>query len=86
MSEHRLGRAVIERPRRGMRLSSRRLTGHKKTLAKLTEEASTDGLLSPYLVKTRNRTKSFSDSLGALRRWLRCDISRCLPTRRSPKR
>lgn len=74
MSEHRLDRIVIERPRGGMRLSSRRLQGHKKNLEKLTEVASTDGLLSPYLIKTREKTKYFSDHLGPMRRWLRSKV------------
>lgn len=74
MSEHRLDRIVIERPRSGMRLSSRRIKGQKKTLEKLTEIASTDGLLSPYLIKVRNKTKHFSDHLGPIRRWLRSKV------------
>ena len=74
MSEHRLDRIVIERPRSGMRISSRRLKGHKKNLEKLTEIASTDGLLSPYLIKTRGKTKYFSDHLGPMRRWLRSKV------------
>jgi hypothetical protein len=71
MSEHRLGEVVIERPRGGMRISLKKITGYKKALQKITDEAITDGLLSPYLVKTRRRTKYFSDNLGPLRRWLR---------------
>lgn len=70
MSEHRLNESVIERPREGWRISSRRLKGQKTFLIKLTEEASTDGLLSPYLIKPRNKTKCFSDCLGPLKRWL----------------
>ncbi|GEM_PF-862854 len=70
MSEHRLGEIVIERPRGGMRISAKKLTGYKKELQKITEEASEDGLLSPYLIKIRKRTKHFSDHLGPLRRWL----------------
>jgi hypothetical protein len=71
MSEHRLGEVVIERPRGGMRISLKKVTGYKKELKKITDEAAADGLLSPYLVKTRRRTKYFSDNLGPLRRWLR---------------
>ena len=70
MSEHRLGEIVIERPRGGMRISAKKLTGYKKELQQITEEASEDGLLSPYLIKIRKRTKHFSDHLGPLRRWL----------------
>lgn len=74
MSEHRLDRIAIERPRGGMRMSSRKLPGHRKTLQKITEIASTDGLLSPYLIKTREQTKYFSDHLGPIRRWLRSKV------------
>jgi hypothetical protein len=77
MSEHRLDRIVIERPRGGMRISLKKLNGYKKNLAKITEEASTDGLLSPYLikpVKIVHKTKHFSDCLGPLRRWLRSKV------------
>jgi len=74
MSEHRLGEIVIERPRGGMRISAKKLTGYKKELQKITEEASEDGLLSPYLIKIRRRTKHFSDHLGPLRRWLRSKV------------
>jgi hypothetical protein len=74
MSEHRLDRIVIERPRSGMRLSSRKIKGQRKILQKITEIASTDGLLSPYLIKTRERTKYFSDHLGPLHRWLKSKV------------
>jgi hypothetical protein len=74
MSEHRLSEIVIERPRSGMRISSRRLKGQKKQLNKLTEVASEDGLLSPYLIKPRNKSKYLSDHLGPLRRFLRSHV------------
>ncbi|HEY9853981.1 MAG TPA: hypothetical protein V6D28_31220 [Leptolyngbyaceae cyanobacterium] len=74
MSEHRLGEIVIERPRGGMRISAKKLKGYKKTLHQITQEATEDGLLSPYLIKIRKRTKHFSDHLGPLRRWLRSKI------------
>lgn len=74
MSEHRLDRIVIERPRGGMRISLRKVKGQKISLIKLTEEASTDGLLSPYLIKPRNKTKYFSDCLGPLYRWLESHV------------
>lgn len=70
MSEHRLSEIVIERPRHGMRCSSRRLKGTKKALNRLTAEARDDGLLSPYLIKVRQGTKELSDHLGPLRRLL----------------
>ncbi|KAF3888063.1 MULTISPECIES: hypothetical protein [Nostocales] len=76
MSEHRLGEIVIERPRHGMRISLRKCTGYKKTLQKITDEAGEDGLLSPYLIKPRHRTKSFSDHLGPLYRWLRSKVGK----------
>lgn len=73
MSEHRLGESVIERPRGGMRISLKKLTGYKKALQKITDEAIVDGLLRPYLIKPKQivaQTKHFSDRLGPLRRWL----------------
>lgn len=74
MSEHRLSEIVIERPRGGMRISLKKLKGFKKQLHKLTEEASEDGLLSPYLIKPRNKSKYLSDHLGPLRRFVRSHI------------
>ena len=74
MSEHRLSENVIERPRGGHRISSRRVKGQKIALVKLTEEASTDGLLSPYLIKPRKKTKWFSDCLGPLYQWLQSHV------------
>lgn len=74
MSEHRLAENVIERPRGGMRISSRKVKGQKIALIQLTEEASTDGLLSPYLIKPRRKTKSFSDCLGPLYQWLQSHV------------
>lgn len=76
MSEHQLSEIVIERPRSGMRCSSRKLKGVKKALDRLTQEASDDGLLSPYRLKVRNRTKSLSDHLGPLRRLLRSFVGK----------
>ena len=74
MSEHRLSEIVIERPRNGMRISLKKLKGFKKQLHKLTEEASQDGLLNPYLIKPRNKSKYLSDHLGPLRRFLRSKV------------
>ena len=74
MSEHRLSEIVIERPRSGMRISLKKLKGYRKRLRKLTEEASEDGLLSPYLIKPRNKSKYLSDHLGPLRRLLRSRV------------
>ncbi|HEY9690617.1 MAG TPA: hypothetical protein V6D15_00250 [Oculatellaceae cyanobacterium] len=74
MSEHRLSEIVIERPRHGMRISSTRLKGVKKTLDKLTVEATEDGLFNPYLIKVRNGSKYLSDHLGPLRRFLRSKV------------
>lgn len=76
MSEHRLGEIVIERPRHGMRISAKKLTGYKKTLCKLTQVATEEGLLSPYLIKIRRRTKGLSDHLSPLRRYLRSQVGR----------
>ena len=74
MSEHRLAENVIERPRGGWRISSRKVKGQKISLVKLTEEATRDGLLSPYLIKPRNKTKRFSDCLGPLYQWLQSHV------------
>ena len=74
MSEHRLAENVIERPRGGLKISSRKVNGQKTSLVKLTEEATTDGLLSPYLIKPRNKTKWFSDCLGPLYQWLQSHV------------
>lgn len=74
MSEHRLGEIVIERSRSGMRISSKKLNGYRKNLEKITREATEEGLLSPYFIKTRRRTKHFSDNLSPLRRWLRSKV------------
>ncbi len=74
MSEHRLEEIVIERPRYGMRIRLRKLTGIKKHLRKLTEEAAEDGLLRPYLFKPKTKTqktKVLSDNLAPLKRFLR---------------
>lgn len=76
MSEHRLDRIVIERPRYGMRISS-----HKKIRKQIKQElqqAKYDyleaeiGSLKPcYKQATRGiKTKSFSDHLNPLFRWL----------------
>ncbi|RCJ27685.1 hypothetical protein A6770_25425 [Nostoc minutum NIES-26] len=74
MSEHRLSEIVIERPRGGMKISLKKLKGFKKQLHKLTAEASQDGLLNPYLIKARNKSKHLSDHLGPLRRFLRSKV------------
>lgn len=78
MSEHRLAEVLIERPRGGMRLSSRRLRGAKKRLNELTRdliESESDGF-SPHLIKVRNPTKYLSDNLGPLRRFLRSKVGK----------
>jgi len=74
MSEHRLDEISIERPRYGWRISAKKLTGYRKNLDKITKEASEEGLLRPYLLKTWKRTKDFNDHLGPLRRWLHSQV------------
>ncbi len=74
MSEHRLSEIVIERPRGGMKISLKKVTGFKKQLHKITEDAIQDGLLNPYLIKARNKSKYLSDHLGPLRRFLRSKV------------
>lgn len=74
MSEHRLSEIVIERPRGGRRIRLKKLTGFKKQLHKITEEATEDGLFNPYLIKPTNKSKYLSDHLGPLRRLLRSKV------------
>lgn len=74
MSEHRLSEIVIERPRGGRRISLKKVTGFKKQLYKITEDASQDGLLNPYLIKPIKKSKYLSDHLGPLRRFLRSKV------------
>ncbi|NEQ95956.1 MAG: hypothetical protein F6K30_04365 [Cyanothece sp. SIO2G6] len=71
MSEHRLDEILIERPRHGWRQKTPR---GNKFMRQITQEASTDGLLCPYRIKTRHRTKYLSDHLGPLRRFLRSKV------------
>jgi hypothetical protein len=74
MSEHRLSAIVIERPRGGNRISAKKITGAKKFLTALTQEASVDGFLNHYLLKPYRKTKYLSDHLGPLRRLLRSKV------------
>lgn len=74
MSEHRLSEIVIERPRGGRRISLKKLTGFKKQLQKITEEATEDGLFNSYLIKPTKKSKYLSDHLGLLRRFLRSKV------------
>jgi len=74
MSEHRLSEIVIERPRSGtIRSSSRKIKGVKKNLYAVTKEATEDGLLRPYLLKTP-KLKNLSDHLAPLRGFLRSKV------------
>lgn len=75
MSEHRLSEITIERPRGGMRRSLRKVKGARKQLDRLTQIATEDGLLSPYLIKPRGKSKWLSDHLGPLRRYLRSHLN-----------
>ena len=74
MSEHRLSEIVIERPRSGMRISAKKLKGYRKELDQITQIATEDGLLNPYLIKTRQQSKWLSDHLGPLRKLLRSHV------------
>jgi hypothetical protein len=74
MSEHRWSEIVIERPRSGRRISLKKVTGFKKQLQKITEEATEDGLFNPYLIKPTNKSKYLSDHLGPLHRFLRSKV------------
>ena len=75
MSEHRLDRIVIERPRRGLRVSCKKVKGYKNALRQITKEASEDGLLMPFVIKKRHwRSRYFTDHLSPLIRWLRSQV------------
>ncbi|MBE9029573.1 hypothetical protein IQ266_07505 [filamentous cyanobacterium LEGE 11480] len=74
MSEHRLDEILIERPRSGMKISSRKIPGNKKFLYQLTREATDHGLLQPHIIKVRDGTKYLSDNLAPLRRYLRSKV------------
>lgn len=65
---------MIERPRSGRRISLKKVTGFKKQLYKITQDAIQDGLLNPYLIKPINKSKYLSDHLGPLRRFLRSKV------------
>lgn len=71
MSEHRLDRIVIERPRGGLRVSCKKVKGYKNALRRITREASEDGLLQPFVIKKKHwKSRYFSDNLSPLYRWL----------------
>ncbi|TAF54453.1 MAG: hypothetical protein EAZ60_16715 [Oscillatoriales cyanobacterium] len=74
MSEHRLDRIVIERPRGGWRASLKKVPGNRRHLKEITEAACTDGIFNPYLLKLKRKSKYFSDCLGPLSRWLRSKV------------
>jgi hypothetical protein len=76
MSEHRLGEVLIERPRGGFRVSSRRLKGARKNLDQLSRDMAEGEGFSPYLIKVRNRTKYLSDNLTPLRRFLQTKVGK----------
>ncbi|WP_204103035.1 MULTISPECIES: hypothetical protein [Spirulina sp. CCY15215] len=72
MSEHRLDRIVIERPRGGLRVSCKKVKGYKKSLDRITREASEEGLLKSFVIKKKYwKSRYFSDNLAPLYRWLR---------------
>jgi hypothetical protein len=74
MSEHRLDRIVIERPRGGWRASLKKVPGNRRHLKEITDAAYTDGIFNPYLLKLKRKSKYFSDCLGPLSRWLRSKV------------
>ncbi len=76
MSEHQLAEILIERPRGGFRISSRRLKGAHKTLDQLTQEMAEGEGFSPYLIKVRNPTKYLSENLAPLRRFLQAKVGK----------
>jgi hypothetical protein len=74
MSEHRLSAIVIERPRGGNRIPAKKITGAKKFLTALTQEAMDEGFLNPRLLKPFRKTKYLSDHLSPLRRLIRSKV------------
>ena len=74
MSEHRLSKILIQFPRRKRKIPLKKQTGYKKQLAKITKEASEDGLFNPYLIKVRNKSYYSFKRLGPLRRFLRSKV------------
>ncbi|MEM9539299.1 MAG: hypothetical protein AAGA60_07280 [Cyanobacteria bacterium P01_E01_bin.42] len=75
MSEHRLDRIVIERPRGGLRVSCKKVKGYRKELRRITREAREEGLLKPFVMKQKYwKTRYFSDHLAPLIRWLRSQV------------
>jgi len=73
VSEHRLDKIIIERPRYGSRDKAKKVQGYRKRLDKITQEAQEDGFLQPYLFKPR-KTRHLSDNLAPLYRWLRSKV------------
>lgn len=73
MSEHRLDKIVIERPRYGSRNKAKKVQGYRKRLYKITQEAQEDGFLQPYLFKP-HKTRILSDNLAPLYCWLRSKV------------
>jgi hypothetical protein len=75
MSEHRLSEIVIERPRRGMRISLKKVTGYKKALYKFTQDAiEGDGPFNAYFIKPHHKTKYLNDHLNPIKRLLRSKV------------
>ena len=80
MSEHRLDRIVIERPRSGMRISSqkriRRQIKQQLQQAKYDYQEADIGTLKPCYKQAERgiRSKDFSDHLNPLYRWLHSKV------------
>ncbi|MFP4300354.1 MAG: hypothetical protein ACLFT0_21305, partial [Spirulinaceae cyanobacterium] len=73
VSEHRLDKIIIERPRYGSHDKAKKVQGYRKRLYKITQEAQEDGYLQPYLFKPQ-KTRILSDNLAPLYRWLRSKV------------
>ncbi len=77
MSEHRLSEIVIERPRTGLRIKLKKVTGYKKALYKLTQDAiDGEGPFNAYFIKPRRKTKRLSDHLNPIKRLLRSKVGK----------
>jgi hypothetical protein len=77
MSEHRLSEIVIERPRSGMRIRLKKVTGNQKALYKFTQDViDGEGPFNTYLIKPRHKTKRLNDHLGPVKRLLRSKVGK----------
>jgi hypothetical protein len=73
VSEHRLDKILIERPRYRSCQKAKKVQGYRKRLYKIMQEAQEDGFLQPYLFKPQ-KSRILSDNLAPLYRWLHSKV------------